>query len=76
MKQIFPNEREKNKNNLKQRLIRYFERKQSNDSYVILVCIYNEWILFIVSVIISKYKTKWVINIQRVKSSKKALGIV
>lgn len=76
MKQIFPNEREKNKNNLKQRLIRDFERKQSNDSYVILVCIYNEWILFIVSVIIYKYKTKWVINIQRVKSSKKALGIV
>ena len=68
--------RTKKQNNLKQRLIRDFERKQSNDSYVLLVCMYNEWTRFIVSGILTKYKTKWVITIQRVKSSKKALVIV
>lgn len=75
MKQIFPNEQKK-QNNLKQTLIRDFERKQSNDSYVLLVCMYNKWTRFIVSGILTKYKTKWVINIQRVKSSKKTLSIV
>jgi len=48
MKQLFPNEQKK-QNNLKQRLIRDFERKQSNDSHIILVCIYNECTRFIVS---------------------------
>ena len=48
MKQLFPN-KQKNKNNLKQKLIRNFERKQSNDSYIILVCMYNECTRFIVS---------------------------